>query len=212
VFTRFCGLLTPFLFGRSIPAYLADRYHSGVEGPISWPFNPALHPRPRPVEPFTRIQISLEPTASYLSSSSQQHLHMAKKKKKKDQGFDFSTGDGRVNDNPFAALSGLGAQLPEGPDQSLLDDAVEKEEPDRSTQILRVFLDRKHRGGKEATIVRGYVGDEEELKELGKHLKAKCGVGGSVKNGEVIIQGNKRDQVVSLLLGMGYRNTKKSGG
>ena len=77
---------------------------------------------------------------------------------------------------------------------------------------VALFLDRKHRGGKEATIVRGFEGEESVLKDLGKTLKAKCGVGGSVKDGEIIIQGNKRDKVVALLLEMGYRNTKKSGG
>ncbi|MTB51845.1 translation initiation factor [Lewinella sp. W8] len=138
---------------------------------------------------------------------------MAKKKKNRGSGFDFSTGNDGGSDNPFAALSGLSGQLPGGPDlPPAEEEPTEKDDDDRSRQVLRVFLDRKQRGGKEATIVRGFEGDEEVLKQLGKTLKTRCGVGGSVKDGEIIIQGNKRDKVVNLLQEMGYRNTKKSGG
>lgn len=78
-------------------------------------------------------------------------------------------------------------------------------------QKLRIFIDRKMRKGKEVTIVESFVGSEEDLKDLGKTLKSKCGVGGSVKDGEIIIQGNQKDKVYDLLVKMGYTNSKKKG-
>ena len=78
-------------------------------------------------------------------------------------------------------------------------------------QKLRIFIDRKMRKGKEVTIVESFIGSEEDLKDLGKTLKSKCGVGGSVKDGEIIIQGNQKDKVYDLLVKMGYTNSKKKG-
>jgi len=79
-------------------------------------------------------------------------------------------------------------------------------------QKLYVTIDRKQRRGKEVTLVTGFIGHSDDLKALGKMLKSKCGVGGAVKDREIIIQGNNRDKVVKLLLDAGYSQTKKSGG
>lgn len=75
-------------------------------------------------------------------------------------------------------------------------------------QKLRVALDKRNRGGKKVTIVADFVGSEEDLAALGKTLKTKCGVGGSAKEGEIIIQGDFRDKIVALLLEMGYKARK----
>lgn len=74
-----------------------------------------------------------------------------------------------------------------------------------SKQNLRVWLDRNHRGGKTVTLVKGFVGSEEDLKELAKELKNRCGVGGTAKDGEIIIQGAHRERVLEILLAKGYR-------
>ncbi|MBK7128776.1 MAG: translation initiation factor [Crocinitomicaceae bacterium] len=78
-------------------------------------------------------------------------------------------------------------------------------------QDLRVQLDKKQRGGKEVTLVTGFIGKTEDLEQLGKTLKQKCGVGGAVKDGEILVQGNQVQKIMDILISMKYR-CKKIGG
>ena len=86
----------------------------------------------------------------------------------------------------------------------------EEETLTAENQYLEVWIDKKHRGGKVATLVKGFVGSEANLKALGKLIKSKCGVGGSAKDGVIIIQGNIREKVIEILEKEGY-NYKRVG-
>ena len=90
-------------------------------------------------------------------------------------------------------------------------DTGEEEEPKtlpKNQQRLRVRMEKNGRGGKTVTIVAGFVGTESDLKELGKWLKGRLGVGGSAKDGEVIVQGDFKQRVIDLLKADGYTQTK----
>lgn len=80
-----------------------------------------------------------------------------------------------------------------------------------SEQKLEAHLDKKNRGGKVATVIKGFEGNEEDLKTLAKKLKTLCGVGGSAKDGEIIIQGNFRDKIMDFLIKEGFK-VKRVGG
>ena len=84
----------------------------------------------------------------------------------------------------------------------------EQETLPKNQQKLRVSMEKKGRGGKTVTLIRGFIGTEDDLKDLGKLLKTKCGVGGSVKDGEIIIQGDFKQRIIDLLKAEGYTQTK----
>lgn len=87
----------------------------------------------------------------------------------------------------------------------------QQETPANSEQRLEAHLDKKNRGGKVATIIKGFEGTDDDLKALAKQLKTLCGVGGSAKDGEIIIQGNFRDKIMDFLSKEGYK-VKRVGG
>ena len=90
--------------------------------------------------------------------------------------------------------------------ESTADEEVET--PDKRQQKLRVSIEKKGRGGKTVTLVSGFIGTDDDLKELGKLLKTKCGVGGSTKDGEILIQGAFKQRIIDLLKAEGYTQTK----
>lgn len=90
-------------------------------------------------------------------------------------------------------------------------ECIEEEQAEtlpKNQQKLRVGIEKKGRGGKTVTLIKGFIGSEEDLKDLGKLLKTKCGVGGSVKEGEIIIQGEFKQRIIELLKAEGYTQTK----
>ena len=92
-----------------------------------------------------------------------------------------------------------------------MDDDEEQVTPAPAQQNLRVQLDRKNRGGKVVTLITGFVGTDNDLKDLGKFLKTKCGVGGAANDGEIIVQGDFKQKILELLKKEGYTKTKPIG-
>lgn len=130
----------------------------------------------------------------HYSKFSQTHLYnetiMGKKNKKKD-------------------ISGVVYSTNQNYDYSYDDEQKEETLPPND-QDLRIVLDRK-KGGKVVTTIIDFIGSKGALKTLGKELKTYCGVGGTVKNGEILIQGDFRDKILALLLKKGYKAKKKGG-
>lgn len=125
---------------------------------------------------------------------------MAKKKKQKIKLSDDSDGGIVYSTNSDFALGDLLGKFGD-----------EEESVDPNQQVLHVMVDKKNRGGKTATIIDNFEGSDQELKDLAKTLKSFCGVGGAVKDGQIIIQGNFRDKIMDKLATMDYK-TKRVGG
>ena len=100
----------------------------------------------------------------------------------------------------------LGVVFSTNPDFSYEEETVEEQQTlEPSRQNLIVSIDRKGRAGKQVTLVTGFVGTSDDLADLGRVLKVKCGVGGSAKDGEITVQGDFRERIVTLLKDMGYK-------
>lgn len=114
---------------------------------------------------------------------------MSKKNKPDNRGFVFST----------------------DPNFRFEEEREERETLPPAQQNLRVTLETKHRAGKTVTLIDGFVGTDDDAEKLGKQLKNLCGTGGSVKDGEIIVQGDHREKVLQFLIKNGYSKTKKAG-
>jgi translation initiation factor 1 len=97
------------------------------------------------------------------------------------------------------------------PDFHPFEEETPEETLPNDRQVLRIWLDRI-KGGREATVVKGFIGPDTELEQLAKQLKNKCATGGNAKDGHIILQGDHRDKVLAFLLEQGFKNTKKAGG
>jgi translation initiation factor 1 len=113
---------------------------------------------------------------------------------------------------PKKKIPGLGGLVySTNPDFKIPGEEKQEEETlDASKQQLRIRLDTRNRGGKAVTLVTGFTGTSADLESLGKKLKSCCGTGGSVKEAEIIVQGDNRDKVLQWLQNNGYKAAKKS--
>ena len=110
------------------------------------------------------------------------------------------------------SLSGLGGLVfSTDPDFKIEEEETPVENKLAAQQTLRIWLERG-KGGKEATVIKGFMGATDKFEELAKLLKSKCAAGGNAKDGVILVQGDHRDKVLKLLLELGYKNTKKAGG
>lgn len=85
------------------------------------------------------------------------------------------------------------------------DEPKEKETLEPNYQNLKIYIDKKNRNGKAVTLITDFVGHSEDLNILARNIKSFCGVGGAVKNNEILIQGDQRKRINTYLLGKGYR-------
>jgi len=106
----------------------------------------------------------------------------------------------------------IGVVYSTNPEYDYSYDDQQSESIDPQDQRLRVMHDRKKRKGKTVTLITGFQGPEDDLKALAKIIKSKCGVGGSAKDGEIIVQGELKDKVKDILFSEGFNQTKTSGG
>ena len=88
------------------------------------------------------------------------------------------------------------------------EEVLEEETRPKEKQLLRISLDKRNRKGKAVTLITGFVGTDSDLQELSKLLKTKCGVGGSAKDGEIIVQGDHRQKVLDILQKEGYEKSR----
>jgi len=103
----------------------------------------------------------------------------------------------------------LGVMYSTNPDFQYNTEGEEEEETlPKEKQLLRISLDKRNRGGKMVTLITGFRGTADDLTELGKFLKVKCGVGGSAKEGEIIVQGDLRQKVLDILQKEGYSKSR----
>ena len=108
------------------------------------------------------------------------------------------------------SLSGL--VFSTDPNFKIEDESEKIETLPPNLQKLRVWLETKHRGGKTASVISGFIGKDDDLQGLSKSLKTACGTGGTAKDGEIIIQGDHREKILQWLVKNGYNQAKKAGG